>query len=401
MPRLLPHAGEMASSALIPTSFPADRDCPRVLRQKLDMPETAARPAPKPNSQARWPEAIALTVALWLFVLLLFLPIIVAKYEGENWTSVALDCSTIPVSILLAMPMFAVFRNTVQHPLKKRVVIMIVTVIFTALVNTAYDVTFQTIISSNFDGTFETLGTGISRAYPSLLNYILIFGVNMTLFQVSFARRAALKQELQLSQALANAQQAQLAALRYQLNPHFLFNALNSISALIVTKRNAEAELMTDKLSSFLRSSLNADPGELIPLEEELSLTEEYLDIESVRFGERLDVRVDCSDHACEALIPSFLVQPLVENAIKHGVARSKVATQIEITGAVEGDRLMIRVANCIAAQEGQAAAASGVGLANVRSRLDAVYGKGASLHAGVEDGRYVATISIPAAING
>jgi LytS/YehU family sensor histidine kinase len=131
-----------------------------------------------------------------------------------------------------------------------------------------------------------------------------------------------------------------------------------------------------------------------------LSLTEEYLDIESVRFGERLEVRVDCSSHACEALIPSFLVQPLVENAIKHGVARSKTATEIAITGAIEGDRLMIRVANCITDQDGQAAATSGVGLANVRSRLDAVYGKGASLSAGVEDGRYVATISIPAAVD-
>ena len=77
--------------------------------------------------------------------------------------------------------------------------------------------------------------------------------------------------------------------MRYQLNPHFLFNALNSISALIVTGRNKDAEAMTDKLSSFLRSSLNADPTALIPLEEELALTEEYLEIESVRFGERLD----------------------------------------------------------------------------------------------------------------
>jgi sensor histidine kinase YesM len=390
----------MASSA-IPTSFPADRDCPKVLRQKLAVPETAARAAPKPSSQARWPEAIALTVSLWLFVLLLFLPIIIAKYEGESWSSVALDCSTIPVSILLAMPMFAIFRNTVHYPLKNRVIAMIVTVIFIALVNTAYDILFQTLVSANFDGTFESLGTDFARAYPTLLNYILVFGVNMALFQVSFARRASIKQELQLSQALANAQQAQLAALRYQLNPHFLFNALNSISALVVTKRNAEAELMTDKLSRFLRSSLNADPGELIPLEEELSLTEEYLDIESVRFGERLNVEVDCSADACLAKIPSFLVQPLVENAIKHGVARSKTATEISITGTVNDGQLVIRVANCIIGEpSGNDPAAGGVGLANVRSRLDAVYGKAASLAAGVEDGRYVATITIPAAIS-
>lgn len=366
------------------------------------MSDAAAPRAPKPMSQARWPEAIALTVSLWLFVLLLFLPIIIAKYEGESWSSVALDCSTIPVSILLAMPMFAIFRNTVHWELRYRVVAMVATVILIAAVNTAYDIVFQTIVSSQFERIFETLGTDFSRAYPSLLNYILVFGVNMALFQVSFARRAALKQELKLSQALAKAQEAQLAALRYQLNPHFLFNSLNSISALIVTKRNGEAELMTDKLSSFLRSSLNAEPGELIPLDEELSLTEEYLDIESVRFGDRLDVHVDCSPAACEALIPGFLVQPLVENAIKHGVARTNAQTRIAITSEVTDGRLLIRVANDVTDDAAMPAVPSGgVGLANVRQRLDAVYGRAATLTAGREDGRYVATIALPAAQRG
>lgn len=348
-------------------------------------------------SQARWPEAIALTVSLWLFVLTLFLPIIIAKYQSEGWASVILDCSTIPVSMLLAMPMFAVFRNTVDWPLRHRVVVMVAAVILIAAVNTAYDIAFQTIISSSYERVFETLRTDFSRAYPSLLNYILVFGVNMALFQVSFSRRHALKQELQLSQALANAQQAQLAALRYQLNPHFLFNALNSISALIVTRRNAEAELMTDKLSGFLRSSLNADPGELIALEDELALTEEYLDIESVRFGDRLEVEVDCGPGACETPIPSFLIQPLVENAIKHGVARSKAPTRIDISGRIEDDRLVIRVANDIAADaDGPVPAPGGVGLANVRQRLQAVFGDAARLEAGAAGGTYVATMTIP-----
>jgi hypothetical protein len=383
--------------------FSPDRDCPKVLRQNLAPPPPseaasgAALPVPSLTNQARWPEAIALTVSLWLFVLLLFLPIIIARYEGANWTSVALDCSTVPVSIMLALSMFGVFRRTVDQPLRQRVIVMVVTVIITATINTAFDLTFQTMIASRLDHLFAQLPADMSRAYPSLLNYILVFGVNMALFQVSFARRAALKQELALSQALANAQHAQLAALRYQLNPHFLFNALNSISALIVTKRNEDAERMTDKLSSFLRSSLNADPGELIPLEEELSLTEEYLDIESVRFGDRLDVEVDCSPSACEALIPSFLVQPLVENAIKHGVARTRGPTKININGDVQDCVLKITVANCVSTeQSGPAHASSGVGLINVRQRLEAVYGKAGRLEAGVKDDRYHATITIP-----
>jgi LytS/YehU family sensor histidine kinase len=295
------------------------------------------------------------------------------------------------------MPMFAIFRRTVDWPLRNRVVVMVVTVILIATVNLAWDLTFQTMIASRMDQLIAQLPSDMARAYPSLVNYIMVFGVNMALFQVSFARRASLKQELQLSQALANAQQAQLAALRYQLNPHFLFNALNSISALIVTHRNEDAERMTDKLSSFLRSSLNADPGELIPLEEELSLTEEYLDIEGVRFGDRLEVAVDCSPAACEALIPSFLVQPLVENAIKHGVARTRDATRIDIKGGIEDGTLKIRVSNCVSGEQtGPAPVSGGVGLANVRRRLEAVYGRAASLATGVENGRYTATITIP-----
>jgi signal transduction histidine kinase len=357
---------------------------------------------PSASNQARWPEAILITVALWLFVLLIFLPLLMDRHVGEGWTSVALDASTIPVSMLFAMPMFAVFRRTVELPQGIRALLLIATVIGTAISNTMFDLLFQGLIANHVEPAWTTLPRDLGRAYVSALNYTLIFGVNMALFQVSFARRAALKQELQLSEARSAAQQAQLAALRYQLNPHFLFNALNSISALIVTKRNDDAERMTDKLSSFLRTSLNADPGELVPLEEELSLTEEYLDIESVRFGERLDVSVDCAPGACEALVPSFLVQPLVENAIKHGVAPSRVPVKIDIEASIEGGELCIRVANCICADaEANKAgkkgpARGGVGLVNVRRRLEAVYGKSATLTAGPSENSFVATICIP-----
>jgi hypothetical protein len=356
---------------------------------------------PSASNQARWPEAILITVALWLFVLLIFLPIIIDRHVGEDWSSVALDTSTISVSMLFAMPMFAVFKKTVDWPQSMRAMILIATVIGTAIANTIFDLFFQAWIASNLVPEWSFLPSDIGRAYRSALNYTLIFGVNMALFQVSFARRAALKQELQLSEARSSAQQAQLAALRYQLNPHFLFNALNSISALIVTKRNEDAERMTDKLSSFLRTSLNADPGELVPLEEELALTEEYLDIESVRFGERLDVNVECAPGACEALVPSFLVQPLVENAIKHGVAPSRDPVRIDIQASVQGSELCIRVTNCVSADaesnqvRRQGSQRKGVGLMNVRRRLEAVYGKSATVVAEPVDNSFVATICI------
>jgi hypothetical protein len=359
---------------------------------------------PSVRKQARWPEAIVITVALWLFVALIFLPLIVKRHEGEGWDSVVLDLATIPVSMLFAFPMFAVFRKTLEWSQEKRALVLVGTVILTALGNIMFDLVFQAWVADHLESAWASLGTDLSRAYPSFFNYILVFGINMALFQVSFSRRAALKQELQLSRARSAAQQAQLAALRYQLNPHFLFNALNSISALIVTKRNDDAERMTDKLSNFLRSSLNADPSELVMLDEELAITEEYLDIESVRFGERLNVSVDCAPDACEALVPSFLVQPLVENAIKHGVSPSRDTVDIIIQAQVENGDLCITVENSLTDENPLTVPPGkkplkprqGVGLTNVKRRLEAVYGPSATLTAKTEENRYIATICIP-----
>lgn len=351
------------------------------------------------KSHAVWSDAIRSTVALWLFVLLVFMPRIIQRHIGDPWTSILLDCVTVLFSIGLAMVMFLTSKATVGLPYWTRLPLRAASVLFFASFNTVVDLLYTGWIADNIDQTWRNLPTDFSRAYNSLLNYVLVYGVNMILFHVNYARRAAIQQTRQLAEAQLAAQQAQLAALRYQLNPHFLFNALNSISALIVTRRNEDAEEMTEKLSSFLRNSLNAEPSELIPLEDELALTEEYLDIESVRFGDRLGIDIRCADDACHALVPSFLVQPLVENAVKHGVARSTKPIEIGISAEITAGALRISVANDIADEATDDlpdSEGAGVGIDNVRDRLRAVFGKRASLTAGPTDGRFVATISIP-----
>jgi hypothetical protein len=375
------------------------RDMRLRLRQKRPSPAGGIAPdMPSLKDHARWGEALRSTVAVWLFVLLIFLPVIARRHAGEAWTGTAIDGSTIVVSIAFAMIMFLASRATIDQPPLIRLPLRVLAVLAAAAANTVFDLIFQGWIADHVVEAWRSLPADFTRAYSSLLNYTLVYGVNMILFHVNYARRAAIQQERRLAEANMSAQQAQLAALRYQLNPHFLFNALNSISALIVTGRNKDAESMTSRLSKFLRSSLNADPTELIPLDEELALTEEYLDIESVRFGDRLKVAVDCAEQACSALVPSFLVQPLVENAVKHAVARSRAPIEIEVHAALEGSALRIQVANCLPASECDepAATGSGVGLANVRHRLEAVYGQRATLTAGPAAGRFVATIRIP-----
>ena len=376
------------------------RDSLTALRQNRTKPPGGlVHFMPSLRSHARWGEALRSTVALWLFVLFIFLPVIIRRHEGEPWTGVAIDCSTIIASMSLAMIMFLASRATIDWPAYVRLPLRALAVLTAAGINTAIDLMFQGWIADHIVEAWRSLPSDFTRAYSSMLNYTLVFGVNMILFHVNYARRAAIQQERQLAEANVAAQQAQLAALRYQLNPHFLFNSLNSISALIVTGRNKDAESMTNRLSAFLRSSLNADPTELIPLDEELALTEEYLDIESVRFGDRLSIHVDCADEACDALVPSFLVQPLVENAVKHAVARSRAPVEIRIHAVMESGTLRIEVANGLVPGDGDEAAAGarpGVGIANVRRRLEAVFGKRASLNAGEAGGRFVATIRIP-----
>ncbi len=352
---------------------------------------------PSAKSDARWRDAILLTIALWSLVELMFLPSMITRHAGSSWSSLFLDISTFVLSMALGIGVFACFRSTIEWPNQLRVPVLGAAVFLAAILNATFDLIYTAWLAENVDASWAALGTDLKRGYDSAFRYLLSFSVNLALFQLSFVHRRSTRGERQLTDARSAAQQAQLQALRYQLNPHFLFNTLNSISSLIVTKRNEDAEQMTSKLSSFLRSSLTCDPAALVPFDEELALIEEYLDIEGVRFGNRLNVEIDCEPAAGDALIPSFLVQPLVENAIKHGVAPSREPVTVTIEASLETGLLCIKVSNCVpAAGSGEAADGAGVGLVNVRQRLQAVFGEAASLSAETANGRYIATICIP-----
>lgn len=178
----------------------------------------------------------------------------------------------------------------------------------------------------------------------------------------------------------AAAQAAELRALRYQVNPHFLFNTLNSLSALVMSGKRAEAERMILNLSTFFRTSLSDDPTEDVLLSEELRLQRLYLAIEHVRFPDRLVCEVDVPDALLCACIPGLILQPLIENAIKHAVSRALRPVTIRIAGKVEGTRLVLTVEDDgDPATAGMAKAGTGVGLRNVCDRLAARYGEQAA----------------------
>ncbi|GAA0295918.1 hypothetical protein GCM10009087_02080 [Sphingomonas oligophenolica] len=177
------------------------------------------------------------------------------------------------------------------------------------------------------------------------------------------------------------AQQAQIAALRYQINPHFLFNTLNSISALVMERRNDDAESMLLNLSAFVRTTFATDPSALIPLSEEVGLQRLYLEIEEARFSERMRVIFEIPESLEGALVPALILQPLVENALRHGVGESEAMTVVRICAARRSHRLQLLVDDDGAGW--RRSGGTGLGLNNVRDRLQAHFGDQASFTAG------------------
>lgn len=212
---------------------------------------------------------------------------------------------------------------------------------------------------------------------------------------------AALGQsQLQLAIALAAAREAELRALRYQIHPHFLFNTLNAISALVAAQRNREANRVIAHLADFLRATLDHEDRHEHALADELALTDSYIDIEKARLGERLRVSTHLGPDILDARVPYLILQPLVENAIRHGIARSSAGGRLDLRLWCEGARLHIEVdndsADTPAGADARTRASGGVGLANIAGRLAKLYPGEHQFQADATAGRYCVRIALP-----
>ncbi|MCW1429247.1 sensor histidine kinase [Novosphingobium sp. JCM 18896] len=203
--------------------------------------------------------------------------------------------------------------------------------------------------------------------------------------------RAAERREGEYRRA---AQAAELRSLRYQINPHFLFNTLNSLSALVMTGKGEAAERMIQTLSTFYRRSLTGDSTGDVRLEEEIGLQKLYLEIEAVRFPERLRTAIEVPQALADAPVPGMILQPLVENSIKYAVAASKTPVTVTITARAEERTLVLTVSDDgPGIGPGSKSEGCGIGLANVRDRLKARFDGKASLEAGPRLGGGFATV--------
>ena len=233
----------------------------------------------------------------------------------------------------------------------------------------------------------------ISR-YFLLLSWAALY---LALSAIGRAREAERREARFRSAARA----AELRSLRYQVNPHFLFNALNSLSALVMTGKGDRAEEMIQGLSSFYRHSLAEDPTGDVELGDEIALQSDYLAIESVRFPERLKVAIDVPPALEQVHVPGMILQPLVENSVKYAVAAVTRPVTISISAREEFGRLVLTVADDGPGVPGNAEHGFGIGLANVRDRIEARFGPDATIVSGPVEGGYRSELRLPIITSG
>jgi two-component system sensor histidine kinase AlgZ len=240
-------------------------------------------------------------------------------------------------------------------------------------------------------GAFSRLLPGLEQRFrqasPVLtamvtMVYLLSIALHYVVIEAQTSRRSELL-----------AREAQLKALKAQVNPHFLFNSLNSISALTAIDAS-RARAMCIRLADFLRVSLRLGERGSIPFNEEMELTRMYLEVEQVRFGGRLRLAEDVDPACCECQIPALLIQPLVENAVKHGIALIDEGGEIRMQARREKDFMRFVIENPF--DPDAPASRSGIGLENVRQRLEARYGNAARMEIQVEPKLYRVTLVLP-----
>ncbi|UZR28553.1 sensor histidine kinase [Methylococcus mesophilus] len=239
---------------------------------------------------------------------------------------------------------------------------------------------------------------------PVYSGYTLIEGASMLfgwscLFVAVLDNFEVLERERLLAVARKEALAAQMQALRYQINPHFLFNTLNSIAGLIEEGAATRAERMVLSLSTFMRTTLALDPMHDVSLADEIALQEEYLEIERERFADRMSFKISVPDDVKSALVPSLILQPLIENSIKHGVGATVGPVEVTLSAYREDNRLHVIVENDMPRDDASADSrpGMGVGLCNVDERLRVRFQDAAGFLAGrISTSRYRAAIILP-----
>ena len=359
------------------------------------LPQSA--PDETPWSSARF--ALGTAVAAWaIYFAVAALRCIVYGFPNPLWL-MQRHALTAAIAVIMAVGLQRWLRRFERRPMGRRLALALAATAPAAAVLSVFNYNAMYVFTP--PAYVQALGLDMHLSlvgevlHSSLENYFVFAGWAVLWTAVSHAvdTQDLLRRE---AAAQAAAQAAELRALRLQLDPHFLFNALNTVSGLIVAGRAGEAERTVEALAAFLRATLEADASADVALGDELRLQALYLDIEQVRFGDRLAVVYDVPEALRAAPVPALILQPLVENSIRHAVARTSRPVTVTIAAGAFGGRLRLSVEDD---GPGGRDAGHGVGLRNVAGRLDLRYaGEAGFDHRRLARGVTRTTIDMPLA---
>ena len=293
-------------------------------------------------------------------------------YEKPNSYARVIAVSAI-AGFVLSMPMRFIYQRLWGRAPRSMILGVLATCYVTALaLRIVINFSYKAFVEPDWQarGLFELFGGALSTTYLLVCWSVLYFGIKFY--------ESQRKQEEAMLKAVALAQEAQLKMLRYQLNPHFLFNTLNAISTLILDNENRMANQAVTRLSEFLRYTLDQDPMKKVTLRQELEALDLYLGTERLRFGERLRLEYAIEEPAMEALVPSLLLQPLLENSLKYAVSAREQGGCVRIEGRLADRWLELAVIDDGPGLREAPVAGErrGVGLRNTSERLAVLYGE-------------------------
>lgn len=333
------------------------------------------------TAKVRWLPETGAAFAFWLlFVSLATTYASVARGYDYTLANLPGDVLLITLGALFSMAMQQLLRRVTGGSFLRQVALAAAIVVATA-----------PLFEACFQSALHLIGRSpqppqLERILRISLFWLAPFGLWAAVNLARLRDREARANERRAAEFREQAHDAQLRALRYQVNPHFLYNTLNSIASLILDRRNDAAERMVLRLSNFFRTSLASNPLGDVPLAEELALQKLYLDIEEVRFSDSLRVEFEVTDEAAAAYVPSLILQPIVENMLKHGMNESGTETVMRLSAWRSDDRLLVEVTD--SGPGISKVGGTGLGLANVRRRLEARFGAAARLDAHGEPGK-------------
>lgn len=346
------------------------------------------------------PRQLGLYLLAWL-PLAAILAYLLAGTGDLSWREAA--ALTLPLCIVYAFACLSAWYPCGATPLERSSFARLALMHLTAAVFlSAFWIALAKILSRTLANwaDFAGLDQRLSKYLPLLFAVgILLYLMSVTFHYVLLAEQASREAQARALQAQFLARDAELKALRAQVNPHFLFNCLHSISAL-TSSDAAKAREMCILLADFLRATLRLGSQQSITMEQELSLIHSYLSIEKVRFGQRLRLEEEVNPKTREVLVPPLLLQPLIENAIRHGIANLTEGGVIRLSADCEQETVSILIENSFD-PESSASLKTGLGLENIRQRLSTRYGQKANVSVNDHDAKFLVKLQFPAERNG